>query len=64
MLGILEIWICHIFKFYWLTKVTRTISKRMTERDGSSDKNKVYVKVIDKFYVIVTARRKLYGLKW
>ena len=61
---IFKIWICHIFEFWWLAKVTINLSKRSTERDGGGDKNKVYVKIIDNFYVIVTARRKLDGFKW
>ena len=64
VLEIFEIWICHIFEFCWLPKVTSTLREQLTERDGGDDKNKVYVKIIDNFYVIVTARRKLYGFKW
>ena len=64
MLEIFEIWICHIFELCWLPTLTSTISKQPMERDGSGNKNKVYVKIIDNFYVIVTARRKLYGFKW
>ena len=59
MLEIFEIWICHIFEFCWLPKVTSTLSKQPTKRDGGGDKNKVYVKIIDNFYVIITSRRKL-----
>ena len=34
------------------------------DRDVGGDNNKVYVKIIDNFYVIVTARRNLDGFKW
>ena len=34
VLEICKIWICHIFEFYWLPKVTSTLSKRSTEHDG------------------------------
>ena len=44
--------------------MTSTISKRPMERDGGGDNNKVYVKIIDNFYVIINARRKLDGFKW
>ena len=64
VLEIFEIWICHIFELCWLPKLTSTISKQPMERDGSGNKNKVYVKIIDKSFVIVTARRKLDGFKW
>ena len=63
VLEIFESWICHIFEFCWLPKVTSTLSKRSTEHDGGGDNNKVYVKIIDNFYVIVNARRKLDGFK-
>ena len=53
-----------MFEFYWLPKVTSTLSKRSTECNGGCDNNKVYVKIIDSFYVIVTARRKVDGFKW
>ena len=64
VLEIFESWICHIFEFCWLPKVTSTLREQLTERDGGDDKNKVYVKIIDNFYVIVTARRNLDGFKW
>ena len=64
VLEILKIWICHIFEFCWLPKVTSTIRKQPTERDGGGVNNKVYVKIIYNFYVIVAARRKLDGFKW
>ena len=63
MLEISEIWICHIFEFCWLPKVTSTLSKQFTECAGGRDNNKVYVKIFYNFYVIVTNRRKLYGFK-
>ena len=34
VLEIFEIWICHIFEFCWLPKMTSTLSKRPTEHDG------------------------------
>ena len=64
MLEIFEIWICHLFKFFQLPKVTSTLSKRPTEHDDDGKNNKVYVKIIDNSYVIVTARRNLDGFKW
>ena len=57
MLEIFEIWICLIFEVCWLPKVTSTLIKQPTERDGGGDNNKINVKIIDNFYVIVTARR-------
>ena len=64
VLEIFEIWICQIFEFCWLLKGTITLSKQSTERDCGGDNNKVYAKMIDNFYVIVTDRRKLDGFKW
>ena len=64
VLEIFKIWICHVFEFCWLPKVTCTLSKQSTGRDGGGDNNKVYVKIIDNFYVIINARRKLDGFKW
>ena len=64
MLEISEILICHIFEFCWLPKVTSTLSKESTECNGGGKKNKLYVNIIDKLYVIVTSRRKLDGFKW
>ena len=61
---IFEIWICHIFEFFWIPKVTSTISKRLKERDGGGENNKVYVKIIDNSHVIVTDRINLDGFKW
>ena len=57
-----KIRICHIFELFCLQKMTITLSKRSAGRYG--DNNKVYDKMIDKLYVIVTARRKLDGFKW
>ena len=37
--------------------MTTTLSKQPKEHDGGADKNKVYVNIIDNFYVIVMARR-------
>ena len=64
VLEIIKIWICHIFEFCWLPKVTSTIRKQSKDRDVGGDDNKVYVKIIDNFYIIVIARRKLDGFKW
>ena len=61
---IFGIWICHIFDFFWMTKVISTPSKTLMQRDGGGDNNKFYVKNIYNFYVIVTSRRKLDGFKW
>ena len=47
-----------------MPKVTSTLSKQPSERDGGGENNKVYVKIIDKLYVIVTARINLDGFKW
>ena len=44
-----------------MTSNIKNISKRC---DGGGDNNKVYVKIIYNFYVIVTARKKLDGFKW
>ena len=52
------------FELCWLPKVTSTLSKQSTERDGGADNNKVYVNIIDNLYVILTARRKLDEFKW
>ena len=64
VLEIFEIWICHIFELCWLPKLTSTISKQPMERDGSGNKNKVYVKIIDIFYLRVHPRSKVDGFKW
>ena len=64
VVDIFEIWIYQIFEYYWLQKVTSSISKRLTERDGFGDNNKVYVENIDNFYVIVPDRRNLDGFQW
>ena len=63
MLEIFEIWICHIFGLFCLPKVTSTLRNQSMERDGGGDNNNVYFNIIDKFYVISTARIKLYGFK-
>ena len=64
LLEIFEIQICHISEFFWLPKVTSNLSKQLTERDDSGKKNKVYVKIVDNLYGIVTSRRNLDGLIW
>ena len=64
MIEIVEIKICHIFEFCWILKVASTLSKLTTDHDGGVDNNKIYVMIIDNFYVIVTARKKLDGFKW
>ena len=55
MLEISEIWICHIFDFLWVPKLTSNCSKRHTERDGDG---KIYIDIIYNFYLIVHARIK------
>ena len=44
--------------------MTSTIRKQSKDRDVGGDDNKVYVKIIDNFYIIVIARRNLDGFKW
>ena len=53
MLEIFEIWICHIFAFFWLPKATSTLSKGPMDRDGDDDNNKVYLNTTDSFYHLV-----------
>ena len=55
VLEISEIWICHIFEFFWMPKFISTLSKRLTEHVGDSNNKKIYVRIIENFYVIVTA---------
>ena len=45
VLEIFEIWICHIFEFCWLPRVTSTLSKQPPERDDDGNKNKVYLNI-------------------
>ena len=50
VIDIFEIWICHIFEFYWPPKVTSTLSKQPTEHYGGCDNNKVYINITANFY--------------
>ena len=50
---VFEIWICHIFEFYWLPNVTSTLSKQLTGNDCYGDSNKLYIKITDNFYPLV-----------
>ena len=61
MFEIFEIWFCHIFEFFWLSKVTRNISKRLMGLDGDGDKNKVYLNITDNFYPLVNVIIRLDG---
>ena len=58
VLEIIEIWIFHIFEFYWLPKVTSTLSKRPTEHDDDGNNNKVYPNIIPNFYHLLHVRRR------
>ena len=42
VLEIFEIWICHIFDFFWPPKVTITISKKPTGSDGDGKNLNLY----------------------
>ena len=53
VLDIVKIWICHIFDFYWLPKVTSTLSKWPAEHYGSGNNNKVYLNITDYLYPLV-----------
>ena len=53
VLEIFEIWICHIFEFFWLPKVTSALSKQPTEHDDDGNNNKVYLNIAAKFYPLV-----------
>ena len=53
VLDILEIWICHIFEFYWSPKVTGNISKWPIEHDGDGNNNKVYLSITANLYSLV-----------
>ena len=64
VLEIFEIWICQIFKFCWLQKVTIILKKLLTEHDVGGEKDKVYIKIIDNSYAILTDRIKLDEFKW
>ena len=61
MLEIFEIWIFHIFEFYWLPKVTSTISKRPTDHDGDIDNNRLYLEITDNLYYLVHVIIRLDG---
>ena len=58
VLEVFEIWICHIFKLFYLTKVTSTLSKRAAECDDYGNNNKLYLKITTKFYPLVNVIRK------
>ena len=45
VLEIFEFWICHIFEFCWLPKVTSTISNLPMENYGDGNNNKVYLNI-------------------
>ena len=45
-----EIWICHIFEFFWLPKVINSLTKRPPEHDGDGSNNKVYLNINAYFY--------------
>ena len=53
VIEIFEIWICHIFEFFWPPKLTSTLSKQLAEHGGDDDNNKVYLNITDTFYPIV-----------
>ena len=49
VLEIFEIFICQIFGFSWLPKVTSTHNKWTTEHDGDGENHKVYIKITGHF---------------
>ena len=55
VLEIIGILTYHIFEFFWPRKVTSTHRKRKTECCGG---RKVYVEMIDNFYLILHDRRR------
>ena len=61
VLEIIEIWICHIFEFYWPPKATSTIIKQPADSDGDGDNNKVYIKITDNLYTLVNVIIRLDG---
>ena len=61
VLDIFEIRICHILEFYWLPKVTSTLSKKPTEYDGDGNNNKVYINITAYFYHLVHVIIRLNG---
>ena len=61
VLEIFEIWICQIFEFYWITKVTSTLGKQLPEHDGDGNNNKLYLKNTAYFYPLVHVIIRLDG---
>ena len=64
VLNIIEIWICHIFEFFWLPTVTITLSKRPAEHDGDGNNNNIYLNITYYFYPLVHVIIRLDGFKW
>ena len=61
VLEISEIWICHIFEFCWMPKVTITIRKLQSENYDDENDNKVYIKINVSLYPLLHVRRRWYG---
>ena len=55
--GIHPIFKLEIISEQWVAKMTSIHTKWLLEHGGDSNINKVYVKIIDNFYGIVTSRR-------